>query len=203
MTAKIGGVDGAVISTDGVYQETIVATGIGNLQFNKDSSFVGDIDNVSVVLAIPDLKNKSTGNSLVVDHEGRNLYVGSHNRLDVDSGIRGAVLRFTGDKDYNYSIKEVILQRKGRTLDAITLLAKFGFYLAIDKYDQVLMVGAKDDSETQLNSGAIYIVKRDLSLDTYMIKVKQDVPLLGYHYGGSVAISNDASSFIAISDKSQ
>lgn len=171
---------------------------------STESSIVRDANGLTndyFSVAIETL-NTSVGNSLVVDHEGRNLYIGAHNKLD-NSGVRGAVFRFTGDVDYNYTIKETILQRKGRTLDTDTLLAKFGFSLAIDKFGKMLVVGAPDDAEIQSGSGAIYVYKRDVSLDTYAIKVKKDDPIIDDHNGRSVALSSDASVFISSTDNKE
>lgn len=166
---------------------------------STDDSIVRDINglvNDYFSVAIETLGSIS-GNSLVVDHEGRNLYIGAHNKLDVDSGVRGAVFRFTGNKDYNYTLKETILQRKGKTTDTDTLSSKFGFYLSTDKFGKILLVGAKDDGEIESGSGALYLYKRDILLDTYTIKVKQDTASIDDHNGNSVAISNDASTFIS------
>ncbi len=170
---------------------------------NIENSIVRDQDGLAndyFSVAIETLGSVA-GNSLAVDHKGRNLYVGAYNKLDVGSGIRGSVLRFTRDTNYTYTFKESILQGKGKTLDTETLSAKFGFYLSTDKFGKVLLVGAKDDGEIQSGSGAMYIYKRDLSLDTYAIKVKQDSLSLNDHNGNSVSISKDASTIISGASK--
>ena len=48
VTPQIGGVDGTARSSDATFTEEILATGTGNLKFQKDTTFDGSIDTVTI-----------------------------------------------------------------------------------------------------------------------------------------------------------